>query len=166
MYQMPIFRVRRSTHGWKANDPSGHEQSGALTSSSDPQHQTVRRVIHLLIGSQERIAIVPQNLYEFWAVATRKPGPPPIGQNGLGMTAHRASLWLQYFQRRFTLLHDQENLIALWRELVRTYEVLGAKAHNARLVAAMQSYGITRLMTFNVAHFRTFTIALIDPVSL
>jgi hypothetical protein len=28
-------------------------------------------------------------------VATRKPGPPPAGQNGLGLTPNQASQWLR-----------------------------------------------------------------------
>jgi hypothetical protein len=36
-------------------------------------------------------------LYEFWTVATRQAGPPPFGQNGLGMTCAQASQWLNFF---------------------------------------------------------------------
>ncbi len=31
--------------------------------------------------------------------------------------------------------------------------------------AAMQSYGISRLLTFNIDHFRTLPITIIDPLS-
>ena len=41
----------------------------------------------------------------------------------------------------------------------------GFRAHDVRLVAAMQSYGITRLLTFNGAHFRGMPITIIDPAS-
>jgi predicted nucleic acid-binding protein len=59
---------------------------GRMTDSTDPQCAASRRAVHLLLAQRERLTIVPQNLYEFWAVATRKPGLPPSGQNGLGMT--------------------------------------------------------------------------------
>jgi len=137
-----------------------------MTDPADPQCAVARGTIHSLFSRRERIVIVPQNLYEFWAVATRKVGLPPSGQNGLGMTASQSSQWLRFFLRRLTLLNDQENLITLWHDLVSTLGILGAKSHDARLVAAMQSHGIARLFTFNADHFRNFPITLVDPMSL
>jgi predicted nucleic acid-binding protein len=138
---------------------------GRMTDSADQQCKTARQAIHLLIARRERIVIVPQNLYEFWAVATRKPGPPPAGQNGLGMSADQASQWLRFFGRRFTLLPDREELFTLWHDLVTGLGIMGIRSHDARLVAAMQSYGITKILTFNVDHFRGFPITLVDPLS-
>ena len=56
-----------------------------MTRSRDPQSGVARAAIQTLLGRGERLIVVPQNLYEFWAVATRPPGPPPAGRNGLGM---------------------------------------------------------------------------------
>jgi predicted nucleic acid-binding protein len=120
----------------------------------------------VLAAQGQRLVIVPQNLYEFWAVATRKSGLPPAGQNGLGMTPDQASLWLRYFQRRFTLLPDREELFPHWHDLVRTLGVTGLKSHDARLVASMQCHGITQLLTFNADDFKRFAITVIDPASL
>ncbi len=99
-----------------------------------------------------------------YAVA-RRAGPPPNGQNGLGMTAEQASQWLGFFQRRFTLLPDREELLPHWHDMVRRLGITGIRSHDARLVAAMQTYGIERLLTFNVEHFRRFSVAIIDPAS-
>src|SRR5262249_27061132 len=60
-----------------------------ITNSADPQCAISRSAIQKLRTHHEQIVIVPQNLYEFWAVATRSPGAPPAGQNGLGMTPSR-----------------------------------------------------------------------------
>lgn len=49
--------------------------------------------------------------------------------------------------------------------LVESYGVTGFRAHDVRLVAAMQSYGIARLLTFNVAHFRSLPVTILDPAS-
>jgi predicted nucleic acid-binding protein len=136
---------------------------GRSTDSADPQCAPARRAIHTLLARGERLIIVPQNLYEFWAVATRKPGRPPAGQNGLGMTPDNASQWLRFFLRRFTLLPDREELLSRWHELVKTLAVTGIRSHDARLVAAMQTYGITRLLTFNADDFKQFSVALLDP---
>jgi predicted nucleic acid-binding protein len=136
-----------------------------ISRSSEPQAGVARAAIQTLFGRGERLIIVPQNLYEFWAVATRPPGPPPAGSNGLGMPPAQAAQWLRFFQRRFTLLHDRQELSGLWQALVETHSVTGYRCHDVRLVAAMQSYGITRLLTFNATHFRGMPIALVDPFS-
>jgi predicted nucleic acid-binding protein len=85
---------------------------------------------------------------------------------GWGMTPPQAGNWLRFFQRRFTLLPDREELSRLWQALVETHNVTGFRAHDARLVAAMQSYGITRLLTFNLAHFRGMPVTILDPATL
>jgi predicted nucleic acid-binding protein len=139
---------------------------GRMTSKAEPQGVLARHGIQTLFARKERLIIVPQNLYEFWAVATRKRGPPPNGQNGLGMTVKQASLWLRFFQRRFILLNDQKDLVTLWHDLVKSFDIVGARSHDVRLVAAMQSHAIASLFTFNTDHFRRFPITLIDPSSL
>src|SRR5262245_51447071 len=137
-----------------------------MTRSHDPQSGVARAAIQTLLGRGERLIVVPQNLYEFWAVATRPPGPPPTGRNGLGMTPSQAGHWLRFFRRRFTLLPDREELSRLWQELVERHVVTGFRAHDVRLVAAMQSYGISRLLTFNETDFRGLPIAILDPSSV
>lgn len=67
-----------------------------ITNSADLHCAVSRSAIHALLARRERLIIVPQNLYEFWAVATRKPGAPPAGQNGLGMSPEQASQWLAF----------------------------------------------------------------------
>ena len=114
----------------------------------------------------ERLIIVPQNLYEFWAVATRARGAPPAGRNGLGMTVSQAGHWLRFFQRRFTLLPDREELTGVWQGLVEAHNVTGFRAHDVRLVAAMQCYGISHLLTLNAADFRGFPITILDPATV
>ena len=137
-----------------------------ITNSADPDCAVSRSAIHKLLAHPERPIIVPQSLYEFWAVATRKPGAPPAGQNGLGMSPELASQWLTFFQRRFTLLPDRADLTSRWHDLVRKHGIKGFRSHDARLIAAMQSYGIVRLLTFNAADFNVFPITLVDPASV
>ena len=49
-----------------------------MTRSNDPQSGVAREAIQTLLGRGERLILVPQNLYEFWAVATRSPRSPRI----------------------------------------------------------------------------------------
>ena len=138
---------------------------GRMTDSLDPQCAATRRAIGVL-SKTERLVIVPQNLYEFWAIATRSKGRPPAGQNGLGLTCEQASQWIRFFQRRFTLLPDREELLKTWHDLVRTSGTRGLKSHDARLASAMQIHGISRLLTFNGADFKGFAITTIDPATV
>jgi predicted nucleic acid-binding protein len=134
---------------------------GRMTDSRDPQCAVARRAMHTLLLKGEQLVIVPQNLYEFWAVATRLPGV-----NGLGFTPEQASQWLRFFQRRFILLPDRDDLPARWHELVKTRAIKGFRSHDARLVAAMQCYGMSQLLTFNGGDFKDFGIAVIEPASV
>ena len=81
-----------------------------MTRPSDPHCSVARAAIQTLRGRGERLIIVPQNLYEFWAVATRPVGAPPAGGNGLGMTPAQAAQWLRFFQRHFAFLPDHDQL--------------------------------------------------------
>ena len=52
-----------------------------------------------------------------------------------------------------------------WHDMVSTLGIIGLRSYDARLVAAMQTYGVTRLLTFNVDHFSSLPVTLIDPAS-
>lgn len=86
--------------------------------------------------------------------------------DGLGMTPAQAGQWVRFFQRRFTLLSDREELSDLWLALVEAHGVIGFRAHDVRLVAAMQCYGIKVLLTFNGGHFRGMPVTVLDPAML
>jgi predicted nucleic acid-binding protein len=47
-----------------------------------------------------------------------------------------------------------------------TLVIRGLRSYDARLVAAMQTYGILQLLTFNANDFRGFSIFVIDPASV
>lgn len=136
-----------------------------ITRSNDAQCAVARAAIQRLSARGERLVTVPQNLYEFWAVATRLSGPPPVGLNGLSMTAVQAGHWVRFFRRRFTVLPDRDDLSDRWLALVEAHGVTGFRAHDVRLVAAMQSYGIDDILTFNGADFRGLPVTVLDPAS-
>src|SRR5687767_8635343 len=104
---------------------------GRITDSADPHCAASRRANQVLPARGEQLAIVPQNLYEFWAIASRT----PVG-NGLGMTVNQTSQWLDFYQRRFLLLLDRDDLLPRWHQLVKSLSIRGFRAHDARLVAA------------------------------
>lgn len=124
-----------------------------------PQFVLASQTVDLLIERGERLCIVPQNLYEFWTVATRPPG-----ENGLGKTVAEAQVELSKIKRSFILLRDERGVLPEWERLVHHHDVKGKTAHDARLVAAMRRHGLTRLLTFNASHFTRFTgITVLTP---
>lgn len=137
-----------------------------ITNSGDALCAPSRKAVDLLRARGEQLIIVPQNLYEFWAIATRPPGKPPVGENGLGMSPERARAWVQFFCRRFILLADREELSGVWLSLVSGKRVTGYKCHDARLVAAMNTYQIQRILTLNKDDFAPLGITVVDPRSV
>lgn len=130
-----------------------------LAQHTHPMHATARDAVAALQRGGQALFIVPQNLYEFWVVATR-----PVAANGLGFTAPQAAAELARLEALFPLLPETPVILAEWRRLVAAYGVLGKNAHDARLVAAMLAHGLTHLLTFNVADFTRFAgITILDP---
>ena len=131
-----------------------------LGNQSDPEYRRAQRVIFNCRKTDE-VVIVPQSLYEFWAVATRSQDV-----NGLGMDIARVRQWIATFQRMFCLLSEPPEIVRTWAALVEQHAIKGFRAHDARYVAMMQLRGIQRLLTYNVKHFDQFPITILDPGTL
>jgi hypothetical protein len=64
----------------------------------------------------------------------------------------------------FHLLPDSLATYHAWRQLIVRYAVVGAQVHDARLVASMNAYGISHLLTFNADHFRRYQdVTVLEP---
>lgn len=108
------------------------------------------------------LCIASQNVVEFWAVATR-----PLANNGLGMGPIQAADRLRRLRDLFTLLEGARGVVEEWERLVLQHSVLGKQTHDAHLVAAMNIYGVHRILTFNGDHFQRFpSIEVISPASV
>jgi predicted nucleic acid-binding protein len=67
-------------------------------------------------------------------------------------------------ERYFRLLPDNLATFQEWRRLVITHSVMGVEIHDAKLVASMNVYGITHLVTFNITDFNRYPgITVISP---
>jgi predicted nucleic acid-binding protein len=133
-----------------------------LAQPTDPAHVTARAAVAKLQAAGRGPYIIPQNLYEFWAVATR-----PVANNGLGLTVPECHAEITRLRALFPLLPDAPTLLDVWESLVVTHDCKGKVAHDARIVAAMQTHGIRDLLTFNTADFARFAgITAIDPATV
>lgn len=134
-----------------------------LVEPGHAKHIESMRAVRELRSAGHILCVVPQVHYEFWVAATR-----PVSQNGLGLTGADAEGMLRRLgQPLFRMLRDERAIYEPWRELVGQLNILGKKAHDARLAAAMARHGVTHLLTGNQGDFRRFSsIVLIDPVDL
>jgi len=126
------------------------------------KHREALRALRTLRNRGDRVCIVPQNLYEFWAVATR-----PIENNGLGLTSPQADKIMSRIEELCVVLRDPPELYDEWRQLVVRHAVSGKKTHDARLVAAMKVHRITQILTFDGVDFSRYAgIGVIEPHSV
>ena len=127
------------------------------------QHGAAVGAVRELRRRGDLLFIVPQNLYEFWVVATR-----PAGDNGLGRTPTEAAERLAQLKRSYTLLPESSELLSVWEALVVENGVSGKAAHDARLVASMKNGRLEAILTFNDRHFsryEEFTVLAPESVS-
>jgi predicted nucleic acid-binding protein len=130
-----------------------------LVQPQAPQHPRALHALTMLLAQGDAVVVTPQNLIEFWSVATR-----PIEANGLGWTIEMTQQEIERILTQFPLLDDIPAIFAAWLRLVTTYRVTGRRVHDARLAAAMQAHGVTHLLTFNGDDFRQFTeIVIVEP---
>jgi predicted nucleic acid-binding protein len=139
--------------------------TNVLLRVSDPNHAhhpQAAAAVDSLDADGHELRTVPQNLYEYWVVATR-----PLADNGLGFTSHEVQPYLARIKGLFPLLRDERGILDRWEALVSTLDVRGRKAHDARLVAAMQRHGLTHILTFNDADFARYSgITVLTPRSV
>ncbi len=133
-----------------------------LAQKNHLMRQDARRALVTLRKQGEELCIIPQNVIEFYAVATRS-----LADNGLGLTVDEAAREIRKLKRIFKLCSDSQAIFTEWEQLVAQYQVIGKQAHDTRLVAAMKTHGLTHILTFNVKDFKRFTdISSISPEAI
>lgn len=126
---------------------------------ADPQHSLAVNSVKALQHRGEVFYITPQNLIEFWAVATR-----PASANGLGMSPIEAEREVESLERLFPLVPDSPAVYTEWKRLVAAAGVSGVKVHDARLAAVMVVNGLTHVLTFNTDDFKRFPgVTAVNP---
>ncbi len=126
--------------------------------SDDPHYGAAASALAKLRLRTE-LCIAPQNLIEFWAVATR-----PRKLNGLGMTTAEAETEITGIRQLFRVPPYTPAVLEAWQGIVTRYGVAGKQTHDAHLVAMMQVHAVTEILTFNTADFTRYTgINALDP---
>lgn len=134
-----------------------------LTIPTDPAYPAVRRAIGTLLYRKEQLISLNQNAAEFWNVCTR----PATARGGYGLSIQDALRKLRLIERIIDIRPDSQRIFQEWKRLVVSHSVQGVQVHDARLVAAMNIYGIAHILTFNGDDFRRYShITALDPNSI
>ena len=127
-----------------------------------PHYGAAENALASLRFRNETLCVAPQNLIEFWAVATR-----PRDANGLGMTPARAASEIAILRQFFRVLPATPDVLETWQRIVVSLGISGRQTHDAHLVAIMQVYSVTNILTFNGVDFRRFPgITVLDPAEV
>lgn len=127
-----------------------------------PQHGEVEAAIERMLGRTDELVLVPQVLYEFWAVVTRPHG----ASNGLSYTAEQAARAVKLLTGTFACLPDPPGLFSTWLDLVTTHQVSGRPTHDARLAAAVNVHKLDALLTLNADDFKRFGLNVFTPADV
>ena len=129
-----------------------------IADSRSAQHTVAVEAVAKLVAQDNEIYVAPQVLVEFWVVASR-----PTNVNGLGWSVDAVESELSDILTKFRVLSETPQLFSEWRRLVISHRVIGKQAHDARLVAIMNTSGFTHILTFNVNNFRAFGVTVVSP---
>lgn len=117
----------------------------------DPLHASALDALEAIRRDGYEPCIVPQNLVEFYAVATRS-----IDKNGLGWSSARTREKMEELKTLYTLLPDTPAVHVRWESLVKEHEPTGVQAHDTRIVASLQVHDVSSFLTFNAKHFKRY----------
>jgi predicted nucleic acid-binding protein len=139
--------------------------TNVLLRSAQPNHphsSHATQAVSRLLRQRDAVFFCPQNIAEFWNVATR-----PGDKNGLGFSLEEVQREIDSIESMLTLLPDIPAIYTAWKAIVRDYKVQGVKVHDARLVAVMNVYAIQSVLTFNDTDFKRYSnITALHPSSM
>ena len=117
---------------------------------NSPWHVRAIQALHGELQSGAEMWISRQILREYIAVLTRP------GTTTLASPAAIAAADVVAFEQMFHVADDTHDVTASLLSLVQNVSIGGRQIHDANLVATMQVYGISRLLTHNAADFTRF----------
>jgi predicted nucleic acid-binding protein len=119
--------------------------------TQSPFHQAALQWIQRLDQSRVELWISRQVLREYLATFTR----PQQFTNPLPIETWIEDIRL--FQTRFRVAEDSLQVTHRLLALMEQVSIGGKQVHDANIIATMQAYGISQLLTHNVADFNRFS---------
>ncbi len=115
-----------------------------------PLHTVALNRLQQLWDEGPTLWVSRQILREYLAVLTRPQGfSEPQAVNV-------ATERVKFFTNHFHIADDNEVVTENLLTLIRNHDVKGKQIHDANIVATMQAYGITHLLTNNVGDFQRY----------
>jgi predicted nucleic acid-binding protein len=123
-----------------------------LFDRADPAHPDIRAALQLLRQQGHALVACAQNVAEFWSVSTR----PSSARGGYGQSVSTTERRVQFFERCGDILPETAAAYQAWRRILVHHAIQGVAVHDARLVATMETAGITHIVTLNAKDFARF----------
>jgi predicted nucleic acid-binding protein len=117
------------------------------TSGVSPWRVQAIQMLETVRQSGVEIILSTQILREYLATATR------LNAQGIGLPLVDILANLQTFQTQFRIVEDNQAVFNTLTILAQNFQMAGRQVYDANIVATMQAYGITHLLTHNTADF-------------
>lgn len=130
-----------------------------LVHSGSPEHQACQSAIRDLAALGADLVVAAQVVVELWVVATR-----PTDVNGLGWPANFVRSKIDQILTQVRVLPEPPEVFSGWLNLVSQKNVLGKRAHDARIAAVLLANNVRHLLTLNIQDFTGFSdLAALHP---
>lgn len=121
------------------------------TNSAVPWHRAATEALARGRGSSVDLVISRQIVREYLSAATR------ASSTGTGLSLSAIMRNVHNFRADFRVVAETEAVLDVLLDLMQTVPIAGKQVHDANIVATMQVYGISHLLTHNVADFARFS---------
>ena len=126
--------------------------TNVLLAATDESRTAHAPATDFLNEDERRLALTPQIVREYLAVATR-----PIDANGLGLSGEDASANVRQLLDDMELLAEGLAVTASVLRLVAEGAASGKQVHDANIVAVALAHGARAIVTDNARHFARFS---------
>ena len=124
------------------------------------QHQASRSLLDRAQAGQVPLCVVSQVLAEFYSIVTNarrveQPRQPAETLDAIDRLLRMPGM---------TVLPTPADLLTRLLSLLQQFPAVGAEVFDYQLAAAMLGHGVTRIYTFNTAHFERFPdLEVLEP---
>jgi len=125
--------------------------TNVLLAATDRSRDSYRAATDLFNEDERRLAITPQIVREYLAVATRS-----LEVNGLGLVAKDAVANMQQFLDDMKLLNEDASTTRLLLDLIGGVPAAGKQVHDANVVSVAVAHRAVAIITDNTRHFSRF----------
>ena len=125
--------------------------TNVLLAATDRSRDSYSAASQLISEDERRLAITPQIVREYLAVATR-----PLEVNGFGLAGEDAGANVEQFLDDMELLSEDAATTRLLLELIGQASAAGKQVHDANVVTVALAHGAAAIITDNARHFARF----------